>query len=136
MKRLLEAVRFYKERGFSYKTVPWAVSADAISITKPKRLALNECPSYSGGYIVASAEQSFLHLRQEARREQVGKEEKDRYVTLTPCFRNEIQYDEIHRPWFFKTELVDWDAGSILDLHNMIDCAVEFFSQFVEVDVV
>src|SRR5690606_938277 len=33
-----------------------------------------------------------------------------RFVALTPCFRNEPVFDEVHQPYFMKVELFDTNA--------------------------
>lgn len=134
--RCLAAVRFYRQRGYEWADVPWAVSGNALLITKPPLLPLNECPHFKRLYIVASAEQGFLHQQLEYRATFPGIGLKGRYVALTPCFRNELDFDALHRPYFLKTELIDWDRTTDRDLHDMVALAEEFFSAYLTVDVV
>lgn len=134
--RCLKAVEFYTENGFTFRDVPWAVSGQALSITKPPRLLLDECPHYKGGYLVASAEQSFLEQQME-HRGHYGDRDLGRYVAITPCFRNELDFDDLHRPYFLKVELIDWRYTGPKDLHEMIQLAEGFFSSYsLRVDVI
>jgi hypothetical protein len=135
--RLLQAIGFYAKHGYVWKDVDWAVRGEALSVTSPKRLALNECPSYKGGYIIASAEQSFIEDQQQrVKQHGLGIRDTNRYVTITPCFRDEEVYDDVHRPYFMKVELIDWGHTSGAYLHEMINLAEEFFSEYLTVDVI
>jgi hypothetical protein len=125
--RLAQAAEFYGNRGYIYKNVPWAVDGIALNITKPSWIPLDECPHFKGKYVVASAEQSFLQLQMEHKGEH-GDRDLGRYVTMTPCFRSETEYNELHRPYFLKVELIDWRYFGPKDLHEMISLAEEFFS--------
>ena len=137
--RVLQAAEFYENRGYHWLDVPWAVSAEALAITKPPRLPMEDCPRIPrAGYIVASAEQSFLDIQLEymLATDQTGRDQ-GRYVTVTPCFRNELDFDEMHRPYFLKCELIDWKhTKTVDDLHDMIALAHEWFAQYLPVDVV
>ena len=134
--RCLTAVNFYQRHGYEYENVPWAVGGKALNITKPPNLPLDECPHYKGLYVVASAEQSFLENMIDYQSTFTGGRLQGRYVALTPCFRNELDYDSLHRPYFLKTELINWTYTSNDDLHEMLALAEEFFSEWLKVDVV
>lgn len=135
--RLLQSIGFYAKHGYVWKDVDWAVRGEALSVTSPKRLSLSECPSYKGGYIVASAEQSFIEDQQQRVRQYgLGIRDTNRYVTMTPCFRDEEFYSDVHRPYFMKVELIDWGHVNDGYLHQMISLAEEFFSEFLTVDVI
>jgi seryl-tRNA synthetase len=88
------ALTCYKNRGFTYIEVPWLVPKEITEITH------NEIMSYRTdmGDLVGSAEQSFLSLDLD------GKLLPGKYVTLTPCFRDDI-IDETHQQTFMKVEL-------------------------------
>ena len=137
--RVLQAAEFYENRGYKYVDVPWAVSAEALSITKPPRLPMEDCPRIPrAGYIVASAEQSYLHDQIDYM-QTLNHTAKltGRFVTVTPCFRNELDFDDLHRPYFLKCELIDWKhTKTVDDLHDMIALAHEWFSAYLPVDVV
>lgn len=94
-----EALEFYETEGYRYVEVPWAVSKETVDITCPN-------PAFSAhvrdlGYLVGSAEQSFLHL------DLNGKLGKTRFVACTPCFRLGDMEDDLHFPTFMKVELYD-----------------------------
>jgi seryl-tRNA synthetase len=103
--RVFEAARYYCDRGYLFLTVPWAVSAEALCITKPETVSLSSCPHYPAGgeelYVVASAEQSFLHQQLKYIRKW-NSPDIERYVAVTPCFRNEPVLDDLHQPYFLK----------------------------------
>jgi hypothetical protein len=119
--RLLDAVEYYEKCGFQYIDVPWAVSREAILMTRPPHIQ-GEPFSYTVGgkilYPVASAEQSFLHLQLNAGGKQTGS-----FCTITPCFRNEPVIDNLHQPYFMKLELISWDKTTAEDLNKMITAA-------------
>lgn len=135
--RLLKAVTFYQERGYGYRDVPWAVKTRAMAVTKPAHLPMDEVPHYKGGYIVASAEQSFIELQQDQiDRLSEGCRDQGRFTTITPCFRNEKLYTDLHRPYFMKVELIDWGHTSSAYLHEMVGLAEKFFSEYLTIDIV
>lgn len=130
-KRLLAACAFYQKRGYRYSEAPWAVDEEAMCITRPFHYRNLPTMSYRVNYHsnegmvmcpVASGEQSFLH-------DQLHNEFKlmGRYVTLTPCFRNEEVIDALHRPYFMKVELIDWTDTTTEGLNKMIHDALKFF---------
>ena len=99
------AQRFYASKGFDDIETPWIVSERASNITKPD-FATNTYVSNTNvvGYghetLVASGEQGFLQLI-------LDKQLKHGfYQTTTPCFRTEMAYNELTRPYFMKTELI------------------------------
>ena len=138
--RVLEAVEYYRKLNYTFVDVPWTVSAEALCITKPPSIPLYGCPSYTSGgenqQIVASAEQSFLEQQLEYQRKWSGAHDYGKYVALTPCFRNEPVIDNLHQPYFLKSELINWKNLTERSLHSMIADAYGFFTQFLTVDVV
>lgn len=150
-KRLLEAVAFYEKLGYRYDEAPWAVSEQAMNITRPSQYRNLPTMSYrvnyhgydqkkgyeSDGVVlcpVASAEQSFLHDQLTNEYRIVG-----RYVTLTPCFRNEEIIDVLHRPYFMKVELINWtETSTEVGMYKMIHDAEAFFRKEckLKVDVI
>jgi len=118
--RISAAEAHYQAAGFELRSTPWIVGLTAYNATKPA----GAVPFVTlGGYLVASAEQSYLELM-------LGGEYVGRAVTTTPCFRHE-DYDELHHPYFMKVELVDTLDTSDGSLHRMIAAAQEFFEHFV-----
>lgn len=115
-----EAIKFYIENGFSYKNVPWTV---------PKHISMITCPDRNRTYttntavdLVGSSEQSFLWLHE------LGDLPRGKYVTCTPCFRNEPVIDILHQTNFMKVELFANEVADEKTLHNIIDTAYTFFS--------
>lgn len=131
-KRLIEAMAFYEKWGFKALDVPWAVSKEALDITRPPQAGPETLMYHAGGMElcpVASAEQSFLQMQIDS-----GRTMKGSYVAITPCFRNEWVLDALHQPYFMKVELISWDRTEQKDLDNMLSIAGEFFEKFVETD--
>lgn len=132
--RLLEAVKYYETCGFKYIDVPWAVSEEAINITRPAWVTGDALQYVSGGqplFPVASAEQSFLQLRMDDPSAATGS-----YCALTPCFRIEAVLDELHQPYFMKVELISWDKTTKEDLSKMIAGARMLFEKDMWIDCV
>ena len=124
-KILAEALDFYTKRGYSYKEVPWVVSEEATDTTRPKDRIATKVPY---GDLVGSAEQGFIELLK--RGDTLG-----RHCAITPCFRDEPDYDDLHHAYFMKCELYDGQATPE-HLQTMIDDAVTFFSRYMTVKVV
>ena len=92
----------YLSRAFTYYSfiykpieVPWIVSEKAIRATLPPEKIPFQT---SGGYLVGSAEQSFIELTL------TGNLNCGKYVACSPCFRDE-QEDDLHQKTFMKVEL-------------------------------
>jgi hypothetical protein len=136
-KHLIHAIKYYESAGFKWLDVPWAVSKQAILITRPPHIT-DEPLHYSAGgidfYPVASAEQSFLQMQMDA--VNAGTPKTGSYVTMSPCFRNEPVLDELHQPYFMKVELISWDKTSHEDLTKMIAHARLLFEENLWVDCV
>lgn len=82
----------------------------------------------SYGDLVGSAEQSFIELL--IRQQKLGK-----HCAITPCFRHEAEYDDLHHAYFMKCELFNSDATPE-NLQQMITDAVDFFRQYLPVTVI
>lgn len=95
---LAQAMDFYERSGFQRVDVPWTASREAIYSTLP--VGANPVP-YGSEFLVGSAEQSFIDRRLSGELSQ-GR----RYVTCTPCFRQEPVLNELYQPYFMKVELV------------------------------
>lgn len=102
---LSNALNYYIHKGYKYVEAPWLVesryikmtlpdNAQAISIQQPSRPL--ESP-----FLVGSAEQSLISLDLKP----------DRYVAVTPCFRDEEFHDILKQPYFMKIELFDNRCG-------------------------
>lgn len=122
---LTDALAHYKSHGYHEVFVPWLVTPEATKVTFPDRdpvFAKN-----NGGYetcygdLIGSAEQSFIQMQLN------GELPPGRYVTLSPCFRIEPEYDHLHYPYFAKTELYITDDPSPAHLDKIIDEALTYF---------
>ena len=112
-RNIAAAVDYFVSAGWKYLDVPWIVPRDISSITCPvERWTVTS----SLGDLVGSAEQSFLSL------DLAGTLNPGRYLTCTPCFRNEDQVDHLHHNTFMKVELYVkgyTDEASVFDLASM-----------------
>lgn len=103
-----QAINYYRDVGYSPKTVPMIVGDKAIQSTIPFGKGFsthnNDC-SYVG-----SAEQSFIQMMMDDNLEQGF------HYAITPCMREEPILDETHLSTFLKIELicVGRDCTSIL----------------------
>lgn len=126
--RISSAKAYYKNCGFEYIEVPWIVPMKTLSITKPLNGTAIEYKSADveknleeKQFLVASSEQSFLHLHRENKL-------NGKYQTITPCFRDEDVYNDMYHPYFMKLELfsnIDVDRNHLL---NIVHDALLFFN--------
>lgn len=118
---IVEAQEFYSAHSFTPVAVPWVVGIDSYTSTLPDRV---EHYATLGGFLVGSAEQSFIQLM--ANGDKLG-----RVQATSPCFRSE-EHDELHSPYFLKLELFDNEIPmtekSVL---SVLDCAREFFERHI-----
>jgi len=126
--RISSAKSYYKNCGFEYIEVPWVVPMKSLSITKPTNGTAIEykSPDMEKGlgesqFLVASSEQSFLHLLR-------NKNINGKYQAITPCFRDEDVYNDMYHPYFMKLELFSNIRVDHDHLLNIIDDALLFFS--------
>lgn len=98
--KIATAVRHYGEARFKYIEVPWFVTPETMNITAPPGVQLFDT---FAGSLVASGEQSFLHIRKELLKEDGF---PALYQCVTPCFRDEANPDELHLQYFMKNELI------------------------------
>jgi hypothetical protein len=137
-RRLIAGVDYYSQFGFRYIDVPWLVQQKVCNSTKPRSSrpihhhvdALNHT-----FHIVASAEQSFLQMQYE--RAKFNQEPMTgRWMTITPCYRDETVLDEQHRIGFVKLELIDWNYTNEENLQNILEISYDFFSQYLPVQTI
>lgn len=96
-KLLTTALGWYETTGFRRIDLPWHARKEVADVTCPRPdLAY---PLGDIGILVGSAEQSFMQ------RQFDGDLPKAKWVSLTPCFRAEPVFDELHLPYFMKVEL-------------------------------
>lgn len=113
-----EAQTYYEQAGYQPIAVPWVIDEKYVAETKPDGV---EFYSTLGGVLVASAEQSFIQMLDQ------GWDEPGSYQATTPCYRDE-DHDELHSPYFMKTELFDNKNVTVERLHKMINTALNFFN--------
>lgn len=121
-KNLLKAIQLYEAAGFTYIEVPWLVSEKAIKST----FQGHQSPTLKDLYAVGSAEQSFVQLQLD------GKLPPGRYVTMTPCFRDEPVIDELHQNHFMKVEFYITDDTSQNMFEVYVKLARTLFSALCE----
>src|SRR5690606_31703766 len=90
-------------RGYKRVDLPWHANLAAIKSTLDdvgRAFELSEV-----GLLIGSAEQAFVQAMMN------GTLGVGRFVALTPCFRNEPVFDEVHQPYFMKVELFDTNVN-------------------------
>ena len=124
-----DSLYYYRSQGFEYKEVPWIIDEKISNITKPEdrenfHISQNKV-------LVASGEQSFLQLIHD---QKLG---YGKYVTLTPCFRDET-VDETHKQYFMKTELMIYDhVDNLIRIFadTLYQC-IQFFKSYTNVKLI
>lgn len=125
-RKIANSIDFYTANGYKYIEVPWTVPKEAMQVTGTKQETEDNIFPFSGEYLVASAEQSFIHLIQ------TNQLPTGKYCTATPCFRND-DIDDLHHPYFMKTELIHFSSDIRQhDLFMMMRLAEEFFEKYVD----
>ena len=124
-RKITAALEHYEQRGYPYMEVPWVVSSEALNVTLPPEHAATKVQY---GDLVGSAEQSFIELM--LRGEAVTKA-----CAITPCFRLEDAYDELHHGYFMKLELINTEVTDA-NLQATIADAYEFFAHYLDVEIV
>lgn len=127
-RKIADAVEYYGS-AYSQIDAPWWVTEEVKNITRPLEARADYSLSANGKVLVASGEQSFLYLMEK------GLLPDGKYMTVTPCFRNEDQ-GLLHRKQFMKCELIKVGLATESDVDDMIELASGFFGNFVAVDVV
>lgn len=123
-RKIAVALDHYENRGYEYIEVPWVVSPESVNETLPLD---RPATRVQYGDLVGSGEQSFIELLR--RGEAIVKA-----CCVTPCFRLEHDYDELHFPYFMKLELIDTDTSQE-NLWSMIGDAREFYEKYVPTDI-
>ncbi len=123
--KIAKAEEYYAKVGFQKIDVPWIVGREAYQATFP---LTGNFPYFTlGGFLPASGEQCFVQLLLDGRLPQ-GK-----YQCTTPCFRDELEEDELHLPYFYKVELIEVtdEAGRYMELAHI---AFDYFTQYCSVE--
>lgn len=97
---VIAEAHFWWKRWFQDKMVPALVDPDVMQHTCPPGVIDNRLHGEGTDTVVASAEQSFLQLDKD------GELEAGNWMALTPCYREEPVFDEVHLPVFLKLELI------------------------------
>lgn len=127
MRRIGQAIEYYEELGYEYIDTPWIVTLQNINKTLPKGKKAVELKdrSHPSKYLVGSAEQGFLQIYRDL-------EPNKRYVSSSPCFRQEDQYSDLHRFYFYKVELfIKEPTTSLSDVYSD---ALLFFKEYFDND--
>lgn len=123
-KKIADSVDYFEKLKYKRIEAPWWVSEEIINLTKPK----NANPIYyipeNKKCLVASGEQSFMYMGSK------GRLPKGKYLTVTPCFRNE-PIGILSKKCFIKTELINNEKVSKGELDNMVNNAFSFFKSQV-----
>ncbi len=123
MKILVEAVAYYEDLGYKLIDVPQCVDLDISKLTKPE--GVKDLHHSVDKVYVASAEQSFLQLHKE------GLLPEGKYITVTPCYREESELDETHYKVFLKAEII---VVGKEDSYNVMRDALRFMNKYLSVD--
>lgn len=128
--RLDRSTKFYEQAGFKRIESPWTVTQYISDITKPEGKTDWEIVG-KNKVLVASGEQSFLYLYLK------GFLPKGRYMTITPCFRDE-PFDHTHTKYFIKNELIITDEVTEEMLKSVVSTCKQFFETelVTKVDIV
>lgn len=124
--RIAKAQLYYASLGYINIETPWFVSLDAISVTLPSERR----PILSAlGALVGSAEQGFIQMMLD------GTLKPGKYQSTGPCFRDEPNYDDMHRPAFMKTELIWYkperaEESLQVVLNNALSCFRDIFGHY------
>jgi hypothetical protein len=124
--RLMTALNYYNAETYRTIDLDWTMDVKTSSITKPidrKDFFINDRA------LVASGEQSFIEMMI------TNQLKQGLYSGITPCFRDEFELDYLHSNYFMKVELIDTLNPNKKGLDSMIDCALKFYSQYLEVRV-
>lgn len=112
---------------FRDKMVPGLVDPDVMMHTCPPGAIDNRLVGAGKDTVVASAEQSFLQLDKDG-----GLEAGD-WMAMTPCYRSEPVFDEVHLPVFLKLELMRLkDLPNIFARDDAMDLAQKMQKFFLE----
>jgi hypothetical protein len=114
------AVVYYQNKGYKYIETPWIVQNVMNMITTPHENLLTKIEGTTNS-LVGSSEQGFLSMQMN------DNLPRGKYVSCSPCFRNETGNDGLHLPYFMKVELYQTDDTSIDAMYAIIQDAEDFF---------
>lgn len=117
------AVSYYRRLGYQYIETKWIEEPRWIQTTVPSEIHMQYV--VTGGALIGSAEQSLVAMS--ARKEIPP----GWYVSASPCFRIERNYNEFYRPYFFKVELFRSIQIGTLAVEDTLHSAKAFFSSLL-----
>jgi len=150
-RRLAEAEDFYVAAGFQRVGAPWSVTRPTLTITAPKdakifihkeaRKGIKGIPDGEDLCLVASGEQSLLSLVKVNEFFNISTAGahplfEGRFVTTTPCFRDELGQSPYTRSYFMKVELFDNQNPTEESLKDMIALCHTWFSKHISCEVI
>jgi hypothetical protein len=115
---LAASLKFYEAIGYRRIEAPWFQPHDVIAETCPEPSGILTVPGFGG--LVGSAEQSLMAADFE------GNLGSGKFVSLTPCFRNEPVIDRLHMNCFMKVELYDNERCDADSVSAMLETARRF----------
>lgn len=125
------AVEHYSKLGYKYIDVPWIISKESMMVTAPPEVRLFNT---FAGNLVASGEQSFIEIRKLLMQAEGF---PALFQCVTPCFRDELNPDELHLQYFMKNELIgvchpkhDQDDVPWALINYLIRNALDFFKKY------
>lgn len=127
-KKIVDAIHFYEWAGYGSLDAPWFVSRQAMEVTSPPDRRY--CSSFLGD-LVASGEQSFIQMWMD------GNLKEGKWQCVTPCFRDELNIDDLHLNCFFKLELIEVNPLDVRgSMEEMIGFSKKFFNSYVDTKVI
>lgn len=118
--KIVVAQKYYELHGYIQSAVPWILNKESYYATKPKGSQDFYCLN---GYLNASGEQSFIQ-------NMLDGQNIEKNYCITPCFRQEEVFDDIHFLHFEKLELINTEVSE-KNLDEMISVAENFFNQYL-----
>jgi len=119
---LADAISFYRDRDYTYIEVQWTAPEKAMTVTTPGNALLFP---FRNDFLVASGEQSFIHMMQ------IKALRNGKYMCVTPCFRDEEQYNKYTKPYFMKVELIVVGEENDDYIEDVLQDAEAFFNRYL-----
>ena len=117
---IASAMEHYQLYGYRAIEVPWLIDPASSRVTFN-----GSAFEVRNKVLLGSAEQGFYEVNPP-----IG-----RYVSCSPCFRND-PIDDLHQQDFMKVELYQTDDISDWALRMMIRTACDFFEKYISVQIV
>ncbi len=118
---IYSAMKFFKDKGYRFITVPMLVDEDIVRLTLPK----GRNPKFHNDKCyVGSAEQSIYQMIKD------GKDLPPKILAITPCQREEEVLDELHQEIFLKIELACTD--NTMTYRGIANDVIDFYDTLTE----